>query len=245
MGMLAGKVALVTGGSRGIGEGIVRAFVREGATVCFTYRNRAESAQALVSELGGERCLALPCDSGDFDSVAAVIDDLRGRHGGIDILVNNAGITRDGPLALMGVEQFQEVVQTNLMGTFHFSKASIKTMISRRGGVIVNIASIAGMVGSEAQTNYSASKGGVIAFTRSLAKEVGRYGIRAVALAPGFTDTEMYAKIPIPIRKKQLEAVALRRPGTVAEIAETVVFLASDRASYITGTTIRVDGGME
>lgn len=239
------KLVVVTGGSRGIGRATVEHFVSLGARVVFTYHQNYKEAEKLVNSIGEKRCFAFPCDIANETSVKDFFDEVKKTHGDVDVLVNNAGITADNYLALMSTEQFESVIKTNLLGAFYASKAVIKSMISAKKGVIVNVASISGITGAAGQTNYSASKGGIIAMTRSLAQEVGKYNIRVVGVAPGYIETDMTAKIPGHIRKMMLEAVALKRMGQATEIAHLVAFLASEQAAYITGTTIRVDGGME
>ncbi|NLB64592.1 MAG: 3-oxoacyl-ACP reductase FabG [Fibrobacter sp.] len=239
------KLVVVTGGSRGIGKAIVELFSSQGAKVAFSYNKNRNEAEKLVESIGEERCFAFPCDVSNGNSVKDFFDEIKAKFEDINVLVNNAGITADNFFALMNTEQFETVIKTNLLGSFYASKAAIKQMISKRQGVIINIASVSGLTAAEGQTNYSASKGGLVAMTRSLAKEVGKYNVRVVGVAPGYIETDMTAKIPGQMRKLMLEAVSLKRMGQSAEVANLVSFLASDEASYISGTTIRVDGGME
>ena len=238
------KVAIVTGGTRGIGYAIVERLVGDRFFVYFTYNRSEELANKIMEELGGDNTKGIKCPVEDFQKVKQVVSEIKEERGHIDLLVNNAGITKDNWFALMPIEDFKKVVEVNLMGYINFANVVIKTMIAQKSGVIINISSIAGIIGSNGQTNYSAAKGGIIAFTKSLAKEVGKYNIKVVAVAPGFIETEMFAKIPLNLRRKYIQNVALQRPGTPEEVANLVSFLASDKASYITGTVIRIDGGM-
>jgi len=239
--ILKDKVALVTGGSRGIGKAIVEAFTDQGARVYFTYHKNDAAAEALR-----DSCGAIPVKCSQLDNegiekaVAAIVD----QHHKIDILVNNAGITSDQFLMMMPFEQWEKVINVNLHGAFRWAKVVSRCMIAAHQGAIVNVASIAGMVGTPGQTNYAASKGGLLAFTRSLAAEVGAKGVRVNAVVPGFIDTDMTAVMPRPIKRQNLERILLKRFGTPAEVAQAVLFLSSDRASYIVGQTIVVDGGL-
>ncbi len=237
-------VAIVTGGSRGIGRAIVENLVQNGHIVYFTYKNSEDSALEVVQTLGEERVKAIKCLSEHYDEVEKMVQRVKNEQGRIDILVNNSGIAKDGYFGMMPLDDFKVVIDTNLMGTVNFSKAVIRTMISQKSGVIVNMSSISGIVGTSGQTNYSASKGAIVAFTKSLARELGKYNIRVVAVAPGYIETEMYAKIPIQIKKNVLQGIALQRTGSPEEIANIVSFLVSDEASYITGTTLVADGGL-
>jgi 3-oxoacyl-[acyl-carrier protein] reductase len=238
------KTVLVTGGTRGIGRAIVHAFIQNDYFVFFTYYKNEKLALAIEEEYSRGRVHGIRCSLTDDEDIQSLINSVKEKNKKPDVIVNNAGITADNYFAMMSMGNFEKVVQTNLMGTVKVTKAMIKDMISRQSGVIINISSISGLSGAEGQTNYAAAKAGIIGFSKSLAREVGKYNIRVVVVAPGFIRTDMYAKIPIPLKKKQLEGIALQRPGETHEIAELVVFLASEKASYITGNVITVDGGM-
>jgi len=235
------KVAVVTGGSRGIGKSIVKKFVSEGYSVVSTYSK--SNVEEISKELG-ENVLYLPCDLSNLQRIDEFVETALSKFERVDVLVNNAGITLDNWFANMSLENFEKVIKVNLVGTVAVTKGFIRKMIAQKSGVVINISSIAGLLGSEGQSNYAASKAAIIAFTKSLAREVGRYGIRVVGVAPGFVMTDMYAKIPSDLKKKQIESIALRRVADPEEIANVVAFLASPAASYITGTTVVVDGGV-
>lgn len=238
-------VALVTGGSRGIGREIVKALVEDGYFVCFTFLRNEEKARELERELKENRVKGYLCDVKNYEQVKEVVEkEILGTLGRIDVLVNNAGITKDGLFSMMNISDFREVIEVNLMGVVNVTSVCVRKMISERKGVIVNIASVSGLLGPFGQSNYSASKAGIISFTRSLAREVGRYGIRVVAVAPGFVETEMVAKVPIERKRQMLSNISLGRFAKPEEIASVVSFLVSEKASYITGCTIVVDGGM-
>jgi 3-oxoacyl-[acyl-carrier protein] reductase len=248
MAMLVGKKVLVTGGSRGIGAAIVRACMAEGADVAFTYRRDAEAADALASEMTGlhasQRCLPVQCDAADTLATRQMIQDVVLELGTVDVLVNNAGIARDSALARMGREEWDEVISTNLSGLFNATQPLVLRMAKQRAGSIVNMTSIVGVYGSPGQTSYAASKAGIIGFTKALAKEIASNGVRVNAVAPGFIDTEMLADID-PERFGYLKSrIPLGRLGHAEEVANVVCFLASDKASYITGAVIQVDGGL-
>ncbi|MCX7656090.1 3-oxoacyl-ACP reductase FabG [Treponema sp. J25] len=237
--------AVVTGGSRGIGRAIVEELVQNGYHVTFTYNSREKEAHELVEILGADKVCAVKCAITNEDDINHLYEIVCGNEeGSIDLLVNNAGLTKDNFFALMDIDSFKTVVDTNLLGTVQVTKRFIKKMVSQKSGVIINISSVGGILGPEGQTNYAASKAGLIALTKSLAREMGRYNIRVLAVAPGYVKTDMYAKIPNHIKSKQLEAVALKRPAEPSEIAAVVGFLASPKASYMTGVTVVVDGGL-
>ena len=237
-------IAIVTGGTRGIGKSIVRKLCNDGYFTYFTYRSSTQEAQDLENEIGKEFTKGCCCSSENSSDIKQLILEIISTHKKVDLLVNNAGITKDNFFTLMESDDFFDVLDVNVNGTINFTKGIIREMIKKKSGVIINVSSISGLMGSPGQTNYSASKGAIDAFTRSLAKEVGKYNIRVLSVAPGFTETEMFARIPLKIRKQQLETTALKRPARVEEISNVVSFLASKEASYITGTTIRIDGGM-
>ncbi|MEQ1945600.1 MAG: 3-oxoacyl-ACP reductase FabG [Bryobacteraceae bacterium] len=239
------STALVTGGSRGIGRGIVEALAAAGHKVAFTYASNHEAAAVLVRavEAAGGAARAFPADVKDFARAKEVFAEIAAGWEPVTILVNNAGIRKDGAFHSMDPAAWQDVIDTNLGGTFHYSRAVIGDMI-RRGGSIINISSVSGVIGLAGQTNYSASKAGVIGFTKALGKEVARFGIRVNAIAPGFIETDMTETIDAEVRKKLYAQIPMKRPGTVEDISKMVVYLASDAAAYITGQVLTIDGGL-
>jgi 3-oxoacyl-[acyl-carrier protein] reductase len=246
MGLLDGKVALVTGGSRGIGRGIVERFVQEGADVAFTYMSNAEKANALAAELsaGGRKVMALQSDAADFNAAQKAVDDVVNAWGRLDVLVNNAGITKDQLLMRMSEADFDAVVATNLKSVFNMTKAVMRTMLKQRSGSIVNMSSVVGVKGNAGQANYAASKAGIIGFTKSVALELGSRNIRSNAIAPGFIETEMTGVLDPKVVEQWREGIPLKRGGTPADVANACVFLGSDLSAYITGQTLHVCGGM-
>jgi len=242
--MLNGKVALITGGSRGIGEAIVRRFVEYGAFVAFTYvsAGSAEKAAALVTELG-ERAKAYQSDAGNYTQAAALIQQVVKDFGKLDIVVNNAGITRDTLMLRMTEEQWDQVIETNLKSVFNMTKHALKPMI-RTGGSIINMSSVVGVFGQQGQANYAASKAGIIGFSKSIAKEYGSRNIRCNAVAPGFISTEMTAALDDKTRESYLASIPLKRLGSGDDVANTCAFLASDMGAYISGQVISVCGGL-
>lgn len=240
------RVALVTGGSRGIGRAIVAALSRAGAAVAINYRNNRKAAGEVLEEVvsGGGKGLLVEADVADFQACAGMIKEVIDHFGHIDILVNNAGITRDNLLARMKREEWDDVVRTNLDGIFNCTHAVIRPLLKqKRGGRIINMSSVSGIYGNSGQVNYSAAKGGIIAFTRSLAKELGSRGITVNAIAPGMIETEMTASLPEKVKEDSLARISLGRFGKPEEVAEAVLFLACG-AGYITGQVISVDGGI-
>ncbi|WCL81000.1 3-oxoacyl-[acyl-carrier-protein] reductase [Saprospira sp. CCB-QB6] len=248
MKLLAGKVALVTGGSRGIGAAIVKKFAEQGAHVAFTYRSSAEQAEALAKEAEalseGIKVIGYQSDAADFDQAAQLIKDIVKEFGQIDVLVNNAGITRDNLLLRMNEQQWDEVITTNLKSVFNLCKQVSRPMLKARKGSIINITSIVGVNGNPGQANYAASKAGMIGFTKSLAYEMGSRNIRCNAIAPGFIATEMTDELSEELKEQMIKNTALQRLGQAEEIANVCLFLASDLSSYVTGDTLMVTGGM-
>ena len=240
-----GKVALVTGGSRGIGLAVAELLAREGANVTICARNidRAKEAAARLEDRG-LHVDAVQADVGDRDSVTNLAKQVLSAHSRIDILVNNAGITVDGLLVRMKDEDWHQVIRTNLTGVFYCTKAIARQMLRQRWGRIVNVSSIAGIVGNPGQANYAASKAGIIGFTKSIARELASRGITANVVAPGFIRTEMTQNLPEETKRALLERIPLGRFGSAEDVARVVGFLASDGAGYITGQVIQVDGGM-
>jgi 3-oxoacyl-[acyl-carrier protein] reductase len=241
-----GRTAIVTGGSRGIGRAIVRELASRGANVAFNFAKNREMADELVAEIEKEGGHALGCqaDVTDFVSAEAMVKSVKSEFGSVDYLVNNAGITRDKLIMMMSQEDWDAVIDTNLKGVFNITKHAVSLMVRQRRGSILNIASISGVVGMAGQTNYSASKAGLIGFTKALAKEVGRRNINVNALALGLIETDMTATLPDEYRQKMLEQIPLGRYGTVEEVARVAAFLLSDDARYITGQVIQADGGL-
>ena len=247
MKLLEGKTALITGGSRGIGKAIVLAMAEEGADIVFTYLSNEARAEEVVAavEQQGRRCLAIQADASDYHATEEVVKVALVQFGQIDVLVNNAGITRDTLLMRMDEEQWDSVIESNLKSAFNFCKLVSQHMIRRRTGSIINISSVVGMFGNAGQCNYAASKGALIALTRSLSKEIGARGVRVNSIAPGFILTEMTATMPDAMREQWIQDIALKRAGTPEDVANVAVFLASDKAGYITGEVINVSGNIK
>ena len=246
MKLLEGKVAIITGASRGIGSGIAKVFAEQGANVAFTYSSSVESAMALESELNalGIKAKGYKSNAADFNEAQKLVDDVIAEFGTIDVLINNAGITKDNLLMRMSEEDFDKVIEINLKSVFNMTKAVQKIMLKNRKGSIVNMSSVVGVKGNAGQANYAASKAGMNGFTKSIALELGSRNIRCNAIAPGFIETEMTAKLNEDVVKGWREAIPLKRGGTPEDVANVCVFLASDMSAYVTGQVINVDGGM-
>ncbi len=239
-------VAIVTGGSRGIGRGIVQRLARAGLEVRFTYVSNEQAARDLVDELAaaGQRALAVRVDSRDVAAVRGLVDQTIEERGRLDLLVNNAAITRDRLLVHMGDDEWTDVITTSLNGLFGASRPAARQMMRQRSGRIVNVTSVSGLVGIAGQTNYSAAKAAIIGFTRSLAKELAPSGVSVNAVAPGFVDTDMLAGFTPEQRKASMARVPMKRFGTVDEIANLVGYLALEAPAFLTGQTLVIDGGM-
>jgi 3-oxoacyl-[acyl-carrier protein] reductase len=238
---LEDKVALVTGGSRGIGAAISRELASAGARVAVNYRSGQEAAEALASEVGG---LALAANVGDPGEAKALVEQVESELGDVDVLVNNAGITRDTLIARMTDEEWQEVIDTNLRGTFNTCRAVARKMLRRRAGAIVNLTSVVGVHGNPGQANYAASKAGIIGLTKALARELGSRGVRVNAVAPGYIATELTNVLSEEIRGAILGNTPMGRLGDPEDVAAAVRFLCSDEAAFITGDVLLVDGGL-
>lgn len=240
------KAAIVTGGARGIGRAIVLMLAREGADVAFTYLKSNKEAEELKNEVEklSRRCLALQIDVRDFEKSKELIQKTRETFGRLDILINNAGIIKDKALMMMAKEEWQEVIDTNLTGVFNVTRNAIVSFLKQKKGDIINITSVSGITGMSRQTNYAASKAGIIGFTKSLAKEVAAYNIRVNAVAPGFIETDMIAGLKEDYKEKLKQEIPLCRFGSVEDVSAAVKFLLSDAANFITGQVIIVDGGL-
>ena len=246
MGLLEGKVALITGAARGIGKAIALKFAAEGADIAFTDLVINETAEETVRELEscGRKVRAYASNAADFEETHKVVENVFADFGRIDILVNNAGITKDGLMLKMTESQWDAVIAVNLKSAFNFIHACNSIMMRQKSGSIINMSSVVGVHGNASQCNYAASKAGLIALAKSIGQEMGRKGIRANAIAPGFIDTPMTQELPQEVRNEWIQRIPLRRGGKVEDIANVAVFLASDLSSYVTGQVIQVDGGM-
>src|SRR5579864_1921261 len=240
------QVVLVTGGSRGIGRAAAERFAAAGATVAITYRSRQQEADHFVEQVSkaGGRALALQADFADPKAPALAVEAVVKEFGRLDVLVNNAGLTRDTLVMRMSEADWDVVLQTNLKAAFLASKAALRPMLKQKYGRIVNVSSLAGVVGNAGQANYSASKAGLIGLTKALAKEVGSRNITVNAVAPGFIETELTSGLPADLLERAKQAAAIPRIGTPADVAPAIVFLASPDASYITGQVLGIDGGL-
>jgi 3-oxoacyl-[acyl-carrier protein] reductase len=246
MGLLTGKTALVTGAARGIGKAIALKFAEEGANIAFTDLVIDENGEATKAEIEakGVKCMAYASNAADFAQTAEVVGQVHKDFGTIDILVNNAGITKDGLMMRMTEAQWDAVINVNLKSAFNFIHACTPIMMRQRSGSIINMASVVGVHGNAGQSNYAASKAGMIALAKSVAQEMGSRGIRANAIAPGFIETAMTAALPDDVRADWAKKIPLRRGGQPEDIANVATFLATDLASYVTGQVLQVDGGM-
>jgi len=240
------KNVLITGATRGIGKGIALAFAQNGANIAFTYNASTNAANALENELKsfGIKAKAYQSNAANYDSAQDLVAEVLKEFGKIDILINNAGITKDNLLMRISETDFDSVIEVNLKSVFNLTKAAIKPMMKQRNGVIINMSSVVGIKGNAGQTNYAASKAGIIGFTKSVALELGSRNIRCNAIAPGFIETEMTAKLDEATVDGWRKAIPLKRGGTPTDIANACLFLASDLATYITGQVLNVDGGM-
>lgn len=246
MKLLEGKTAIITGATRGIGRGIALVFAQQGANVAFTYSSSEEAAKSLENELValGVSAKGYKSNAADFTEAQTLVDQVLESFGNIDILINNAGITKDNLLMRMSEEDFDSVIDVNLKSVFNMTKAVQKTMLKNRKGSIINMSSVVGVKGNAGQTNYAASKAGVIGFSKSIALELGSRNIRCNVIAPGFIETEMTAKLSDDVVKGWADAIPLKRGGSPEDVANACVFLASDMSAYITGQVLNVDGGM-
>ncbi|MBQ7955970.1 MAG: 3-oxoacyl-[Lachnospiraceae bacterium] len=244
--MLTGKVALVTGASRGIGKEVAKTLAGYGATVIVNYNGSAQKAAEVVKEIEekGGSAVAMQCSVADYQACEQMVQDALAKFGHIDILVNNAGITKDNLVMKMTEEDFDAVINTNLKGTFNTIKCLYRTFLKQKAGRIINLSSVSGILGNAGQANYAASKAGVIGLTKSMARELASRSITVNAVAPGFIDTEMTQVMSDAAKEGAMTQIPLKRMGKPEEIAEMVAFLASEKASYITGQIIAVDGGM-
>ncbi len=246
MGLLDGKIALITGASRGIGRAIALKFAQEGADIAFTYLSNKAAADETVAQIQalGRKVVAYSSDAGSFDKAHELVGAVQAEFGRIDILVNNAGITRDTLLMRMDESQWDAVLNSNLKSAFNFTHAVVPIMARQRSGSIISMSSVVGVAGNAGQCNYAASKAGIIALSTSVAKEMGARNIRANCIAPGFIDTDMTSSLPEELRKEWAKTIPLRRAGKAEEVANVALFLASDLSSYVTGQVIHCCGGM-
>lgn len=246
MGLLDGKTALITGASKGIGKAIAMTYAKEGANVAFTYLSSVEKGLALEGELAafGVQAKGYRSDASDFEAAGELVNSVIADFGGLHILINNAGITKDNLLMRMTEEMWDQVINVNLKSCFNTVKASTRNFMKQRGGSIINITSVVGLRGNAGQANYSASKAGIVGFTKSVALELGSRGIRSNAVAPGFIETEMTDVLDEKTVQGWRDAIPLKRGGTPEDVAQACVFLGSDHSTYITGQVLQVDGGM-
>ena len=246
MGLLTGKIALITGGSRGIGKSLVEHYVREGAQVAFTYRSSAAASEQIISDLSdaGSMVKAYQSDASDYTASEQLIKDVLADFGRIDILINNAGITKDTLMLRMNEEQWDQVIEVNLKSVFNLTKHVMRSMLKNRAGSIINMSSVVGVFGNAGQANYAASKAGIIGFTKSIAKEVGSRGIRCNAVAPGFIATDMTDELDDATKQAYIDSIPLKRLGEGEDISNACVYLGSDMSTYVTGQVLSICGGM-
>lgn len=246
MKLLQGKTAIITGASRGIGRGIAKVFAEQGANVAFTYSSSVQAAEELEKELSayGVKVKGYQSNAANFNEAQKLVDDVIAAFGTVDILINNAGITKDNLLMRISEEDFDKVIEVNLKSVFNMTKAVQRIMLKNKAGSIINMSSVVGVKGNAGQTNYAASKAGVIGFSKSVALELGSRNIRCNVIAPGFIETEMTDKLSADVVEGWRNAIPLKRGGTPEDVANVCVFLASDMSAYVTGQTINVDGGM-
>ena len=246
MKLLQNKVALITGGSRGIGEAIAKRYAEQGASVAFTYRSSEERAKKIEAELQamGVKAKGYQSDASSYEQAEALVKDVLEEFGQVDILINNAGITRDNLMLRMSEEQWDEVMETNLKSVFNLTKQVIRPMMKNRSGSIINMSSVVGVFGNAGQANYAASKAGIIGFSKSIAKEIGSRGIRCNAVAPGFIETDMTDELDEKTKAAFLASIPMKRLGDPNEVADVCVFLGSDMSKYVSGQTISVCGAL-
>ncbi|HEY0045196.1 MAG TPA: 3-oxoacyl-[acyl-carrier-protein] reductase [Flavobacterium sp.] len=246
MKLLEGKTVIITGASRGIGRGIAEVFAKHGANIAFTYSSSVESATALETQLveSGIKAKGYQSNAADFAEAQKLVDAVIAEFGTVDVLINNAGITKDNLLMRMSEEDFDKVINVNLKSVFNMTKAVQRQLLKQRSGSIINMSSVVGVKGNAGQANYAASKAGVIGFTKSVALELGSRNIRCNAIAPGFIETEMTAKLNEDVVQGWRDSIPLRRGGTTEDVANACLFLASDLSAYVTGQVMNVDGGM-
>jgi 3-oxoacyl-[acyl-carrier protein] reductase len=246
MKLLQGKTAIITGATRGIGRGIAIVFAQQGANVAFTYSSSVQAAEELEKELigMGVQAKGFQSNAGDFNEAQKMVDDVIATFGTVDILINNAGITKDNLLMRISEEDFDKVIEINLKSVFNMTKAVQRIMLKNKAGSIINMSSVVGVKGNAGQTNYAASKAGVIGFSKSVALELGSRNIRCNVIAPGFIETEMTEKLSAEVVEGWRNNIPLKRGGTPEDVANACVFLASDMSAYVTGQVINVDGGM-
>lgn len=246
MKLLQGKVAVITGATRGIGKGIALKFAEQGADIAFTFVSSAEKAEQVESQLKefGVKAVGFQSNAGDFDQSQLLVDSIVSEFGRIDVLINNAGITKDGLLMRMSEQDWDDIMSVNLKSVFNMTKASLRTFLKQRSGSIINMSSIVGVQGNAGQSNYSASKAGIIGFSKSIAKEIGSRNIRCNVIAPGFIETEMTAALGEDVINKWSENIPLKKPGSTEDIANACLYLSSDMSSYVTGQVLSVCGGM-
>ncbi|MFV0531292.1 MAG: 3-oxoacyl-[acyl-carrier-protein] reductase [Flavobacteriales bacterium] len=246
MGLLQGKNVIITGATRGIGKGIAEIFVKQGANVAFTFASSVEKAKIVEQELSkhGTKVMGCQSDASDFEAAQELVNTILEEFGSIDILINNAGITKDNLLMRMKKEDWDQVIKINLDSVFNMTKAVLRPMLKQRKGSIINMASVVGVKGNAGQANYSASKAGIIGFSKSVAQELGSRNIRCNVVAPGFIETEMTEALAANVKEEWIENIPLKRGGTPEDIANACVFYASDMSAYVTGNVMHVNGGM-